>query len=116
MLPTIRPDPSRTGAAAIETGTSVPSLRRRTVSTSLSDSPASTRSNRSSLSSRSAGGAIGRPPRPIISSRVQPKMRSAAGFQSRIRVSRSNSTSATGEESISAWSRSSCALRSVMSV
>ena len=43
-------------------------------------------------------------------------MRSAAGFHSRMRVSRPNSTSASGEESISACSRSSCALRSVMSV
>ena len=32
MLPTISPDASRTGAAAIDTGTSVPSLRMRTVS------------------------------------------------------------------------------------
>ena len=32
MLPTTRPDASLTGAAAIETGTSAPSLRRRTVS------------------------------------------------------------------------------------
>ena len=52
MLPTTRPDPSLTGAAAIETATSVPSLRWRTVSKSLTDSPASTRANSSSLSAR----------------------------------------------------------------
>ena len=48
MLPSTRPDPSLTGAAAIETATSVPSLRRRTVSWSLIHSPARTRSNSSS--------------------------------------------------------------------
>ena len=58
---------------------------------------------------------MGRPPRPIISSAVQPKMRSAAGFQSRIRVSSPNSTSASGDESISAWSWASGASASEMS-
>ena len=59
---------------------------------------------------------MGRPPRPRISSRDQPKMRSAAGFHRRMRVSGPNSTSASGEESISAWSRSSCCLLSEMSL
>ena len=59
---------------------------------------------------------MGRPPRPSISSLDQPKMRSAAGFHSRMRVSRPNSTSASGEESISACSRSSSCLPSEMSL
>ena len=52
---------SLTGAAAIETSTSVPSFRWRTVSKSLTHSPARTLTNSSSLSARFDGGAIGRP-------------------------------------------------------
>ena len=55
-----------------------------------------------------AGPAMGRPPRPSISSSDQPKMCSAAGFHSRIRLSGPYSTSASGEESMSARSRSTC--------
>ena len=116
MFPTTWPDPSRIGAAAIETATSVPSLRCRTVSKSFSDSPARTRVNSASLSARRDSGAIGSPPRPTISSRVQPKMRSAAGFHSRTRVSRSNSTRASGDESINACSRASCRFATEMSL
>ena len=43
-------------------------------------------------------------------------MRSAAGFHSRMRVSGPNSASASGEESISACSRSSCCLVAEMSL
>jgi hypothetical protein len=44
---------------------------------------------------------------PTISAGDQPKIRSAAGFHRRIRVSGPNSTSASGDESMTARSLSS---------
>ena len=60
------------------------------------------------------GRAATRPARSIISARDQPKIRSAAGFHRRMAVSSPNSTNASGDESMSAWSRSSCSLPSEM--
>ena len=58
-----------------------------------------TRTISSSSRSRSSSGMCRSGP-PIISSAVQPNMRSAAGFHSAIRSSRSTSSTATGEASI----------------
>jgi hypothetical protein len=69
-------------------------------------SPARTLATSSSCSACFDAGTIGTPGRPIISARVQPKIRSAAAFQRITRVSRSTSMIASGDDSITAWRRS----------